>query len=55
MDLSGLLRRLEHEVGGDRDQQEILIMGPDGVPYEILSVNWDDAAGHWVIVGDYYG
>ena len=55
MRLDDLHARLEYERGAGRDGEDIVIMVPGGATYEILSVNWDDEMGLWVIVGDPHG
>lgn len=52
MDLGKLLDRLECERGGEHEHDEVLMMTPGGRRYEVLSLNWDDDYGHWVIVGE---
>jgi hypothetical protein len=52
MELDTLYRRLEHEQGAELDGEQVKIMTPDGERFDILSVNWDDEAGEWVIVGE---
>jgi hypothetical protein len=47
-----LLDRLEYERGSDHEDDEVLLMTPTGRRYEILSLNWDDKHGHWVLIGD---
>jgi hypothetical protein len=50
--LDDLYRRLEYEQGAEQDSKPIKIMTPDGRRFEILSVNWDDDAEEWVIIGE---
>jgi hypothetical protein len=52
MDLGTLARRLEHEVGGEHKDAEVLILAPGGRRYDLLSLNWDKERGCWVLVGD---
>jgi hypothetical protein len=52
MDLETLLRRLEHERYTEKDDKEIKIITRGGNRFNILSVNWDDKAGEWVIIGE---
>ena len=52
MELEDLIRRLEYERGGEHENSEVVIMTPDGYRYGILSVNWDDEHGQWVIIGE---
>lgn len=52
MDLNTLYLRLEHEQGAEQDDKPIKILIPGGRRFEILSVNWDDDAGEWVIIGE---
>ena len=55
VNLDDLHALLEYEQGAGLDGKEIVIMVPGGATFEILSVNWDDETGRWVIVGDYLG
>lgn len=50
--LIALLDRLYHERGEGREYEPIKIMTPDGERFEILSVNWDEGAQEWVIIGE---
>ena len=54
MDLLDLARRLDDEIGEDRDRDraEVMIMSPRGTRYEILSLNWDEDRKVWVLIGE---
>lgn len=52
MQLITVYDRIAHERGEGREYEPVRILTPDGERYEILSVNWDDDAGEWVIIGE---
>ncbi len=52
LELETVLARLEHERGGPHGRDEVLLLTPDGGRYELLSLNWDDEHGHWVLIGE---
>jgi hypothetical protein len=52
MDLETLYLRLQDEQGEYLDRKEVKIMTPGGKRFDILSLNWDEKAGEWVIIGE---
>lgn len=52
MELIAIYDRINHERGGGKEYEQVKIMTPDGERYDILSVNWDEDAGEWVIIGE---
>lgn len=50
MDLETLARRLDYELGEERERKEVLVLSPGGRRYDLLSLNWDDEHGHWLLV-----
>jgi hypothetical protein len=53
MDLDTLHWRVvdEYAERDDRVSKPVKIMTPDGQRFDILSLNWDDEAGEWVLCG----
>lgn len=52
LSLEDLARRLDHEREDEHADDEVLVLGPGGRRYELLSLNWDRERGHWVLVVD---
>jgi hypothetical protein len=52
MNLRSLAERLDYELGEEHEHEDVLLMTPSGRRFEILSLNWDDERGHWVLIGD---
>lgn len=52
MDLEALLRRIQHECGGEHYDRPLKIMLPDAELYDVLSLNWDGESGVWVLIAD---
>ena len=50
MDLETLARRLDHERGDDRAEEEVVILDRKGRQFDILSLNWDDDSARWVLI-----
>ena len=52
MELINIYDRIHHERGGGKEYEPVKILTPDGERYDILSVNWDEDAEEWVIIGE---
>ena len=52
VNLSDMHDRLHYEMGDGREHEPLKLMDPDGARHDIISVNWDDRHGEWVIVTD---
>lgn len=52
LNLEDLARRLDHERDGDHADDEVVMLGPGGRRYELLSLSWDAEHNHWVLVAE---